>query len=85
MEMIFISRNSAVTNELIDLIASLDRCVNLQELVLRKFPKTLELDSAVLERLATKCNNLKKLTIFGMQDMPEESQLVLCEFIAYIS
>ena len=69
LEMIHISRNGGVTNALIDLITSMECEIN--ELTIKKLPRGLELDSAVLERFAAKCGNLSKLIIWGMQELPD--------------
>lgn len=47
VELTYVSRSSAIANAFLDLIAQLVQ-IGLQELTLKKFPNTLELDPQVL-------------------------------------
>ena len=83
LSLTYVSMTSNVANEFIDLIASLDanfqggEGTGLEELTLKKFPKTLELESDALTKLASRCKGLRKLTVWGMQEMSESSRLCL--------
>lgn len=83
LSLTYVSMTSSVANEFIDFIASLDsnfqgeEGAGLEELTLKKFPKSLELEQGALSKLASRCKGLRKLTVWGMQEMSETSRLCL--------
>ena len=68
VELTYVSCTSAVANAFLNLLCSMvGETGGLEELTLKKFANTLELDAEVLSNLADRCKNrLRKLVIWGM-------------------